>query len=310
MTIRAGRPLRSLQLPFDRCFVDHRPHLCDLVANETIKHVLRKADPSAIHIKIKKSSTRSAVEHQPCRDVRGIHHQHIEIETQVGDLCRVTLQHAPVPGEADHLAVVDNVIGDEPVEVRPRSSVQTGQVGPVTDAEIRGGASGRRFRSHNSNHGRNQRLHVCGGSLGEREDNDVVAMAREFAGESSLPICAPPAEACTTATSTRRTTSAAKTDIIGVAKELVIEELPHSGKRSLIRAYPPQCCQTFNGMVFITRFAGGHAGRDTLNGFQAELRHLGVIEKHSKPNHPATCGKVCEDFGLALHPPGLTPAKV
>ena len=47
-----------------------------------------------------------------------------------------------------------------------------------------------------------------------------------------------------------------------------------------------------NGMVFTTRFAGGQAGRDTLNGFQAELRHLGVIEKHSKPNHPTTCGKV------------------
>ena len=47
-----------------------------------------------------------------------------------------------------------------------------------------------------------------------------------------------------------------------------------------------------NGMVFTTRFAGGRAGRDTINGFQAELRHLGVIEKHSRPNHPTTCGKV------------------
>jgi transposase InsO family protein len=47
-----------------------------------------------------------------------------------------------------------------------------------------------------------------------------------------------------------------------------------------------------NGMVFTTRFAGGRAGRDTINGFQAELRRLGVIEKHSKPNHPTTCGKV------------------
>ena len=47
-----------------------------------------------------------------------------------------------------------------------------------------------------------------------------------------------------------------------------------------------------NGMVFTTRFAGGHAGRDTINGFQAELRHLGVVQKHSKPNHPTTCGKV------------------
>jgi hypothetical protein len=47
-----------------------------------------------------------------------------------------------------------------------------------------------------------------------------------------------------------------------------------------------------NGMVFTTRFAGGHAGRDTINGFQAELRNLGVVQKHSKPNHPTTCGKV------------------
>jgi transposase InsO family protein len=47
-----------------------------------------------------------------------------------------------------------------------------------------------------------------------------------------------------------------------------------------------------NGMVFTTRFAGGRAGRDTINGFQAELRDLGVAQKHSKPNHPTTCGKV------------------
>ena len=48
-------------------------------------------------------------------------------------------------------------------------------------------------------------------------------------------------------------------------------------------------------MVFTTRFAGGHADRDTINGFQAELRHLDVIEKHSKSSHPTT-GKVCEDL--------------
>ena len=47
-----------------------------------------------------------------------------------------------------------------------------------------------------------------------------------------------------------------------------------------------------NGLVFTTRFAGGRAGRDTINGFQAELRDLGVTRKHSKPNHPTTCGKV------------------
>jgi transposase InsO family protein len=47
-----------------------------------------------------------------------------------------------------------------------------------------------------------------------------------------------------------------------------------------------------NGMVFTTRFSGGRAGRDTINGFQAELRRLGVTQKHSRPNHPTTCGKV------------------
>jgi transposase InsO family protein len=47
-----------------------------------------------------------------------------------------------------------------------------------------------------------------------------------------------------------------------------------------------------NGLVYTTRFAGGRAGRDTLNGFQAELGDLGVVQKHSKPNHPTTCGKV------------------
>ena len=47
-----------------------------------------------------------------------------------------------------------------------------------------------------------------------------------------------------------------------------------------------------DGMIFTTRFAGGHTGRDTLNGFQAELRRPGVTQKHSRPNHPTTCGKV------------------
>jgi transposase InsO family protein len=47
-----------------------------------------------------------------------------------------------------------------------------------------------------------------------------------------------------------------------------------------------------NGMVFTTRFAGGRAGQSTLNGFSALLRDLDVTQKHSKPNHPTTCGKI------------------
>ncbi len=44
-----------------------------------------------------------------------------------------------------------------------------------------------------------------------------------------------------------------------------------------------------NGMVFTTRFSGGKGGR---NGFESELRRLGVRQKNSRPNHPTTCGKV------------------
>jgi hypothetical protein len=46
-----------------------------------------------------------------------------------------------------------------------------------------------------------------------------------------------------------------------------------------------------NGMVFTTRFAGGRNGRNTRNGFEAELAHHHVVHKNSSPNHPQTCGK-------------------
>jgi Integrase core domain len=41
-------------------------------------------------------------------------------------------------------------------------------------------------------------------------------------------------------------------------------------------------------MVFTTRFSGGRGGR---NGFEHELRRLGVRQKNGKPNHPQTQGK-------------------
>lgn len=51
----------------------------------------------------------------------------------------------------------------------------------------------------------------------------------------------------------------------------------------------PASVLTDNGMVFTTRFAGGRGGR---NGLETFLADLGVIQKHSRPNHPTTCGKV------------------
>jgi transposase InsO family protein len=69
----------------------------------------------------------------------------------------------------------------------------------------------------------------------------------------------------------------------------------------------PASTLTDNGLVFTTRFSGGRGGR---NGFEAELRRLGVQQKNGKPGHPQTQGKVCEDWFPALHWAGLTQAKV
>ena len=51
----------------------------------------------------------------------------------------------------------------------------------------------------------------------------------------------------------------------------------------------PASTLTDNGMVFTTRLAGGKGGR---NGFEHELRRLGITQKNGKPSHPQTQGKV------------------
>jgi transposase InsO family protein len=55
------------------------------------------------------------------------------------------------------------------------------------------------------------------------------------------------------------------------------------------RCGAPASTLTDNGMVFTTRLSGGKGGR---NGFEHELRRLGIVQKNSRPNHPTTCGKV------------------
>lgn len=59
----------------------------------------------------------------------------------------------------------------------------------------------------------------------------------------------------------------------------------------------PASVLTDNGMVFTTRFAGGRRGRATRNGLETLLAEHRVEQKNSSPNHPQTCGKVCEDAG-------------
>ena len=64
----------------------------------------------------------------------------------------------------------------------------------------------------------------------------------------------------------------------------VVEEF----RRAVARHGPPASTLTDNGMVFTTRLSGGR-GR---NGFETELRRLGIHQKNSRPGHPTTCGKV------------------
>lgn len=45
-----------------------------------------------------------------------------------------------------------------------------------------------------------------------------------------------------------------------------------------------------NGMYYTARFARG--GRTGRNRFETLLTELGIEQKHSRPNHPTTCGKV------------------
>ena len=63
-----------------------------------------------------------------------------------------------------------------------------------------------------------------------------------------------------------------------------------------------------NGMYYTARFAGG--GRTSRNRFETLLNDLGVNQKHSRPNHPTTCGKVCECQVVGVADVGLTQAKV
>jgi transposase InsO family protein len=51
----------------------------------------------------------------------------------------------------------------------------------------------------------------------------------------------------------------------------------------------PASMLTDNAMVYTARFAGGRGGK---NRFERTLMDLRIVQKHSRPNHPTTCGKV------------------
>lgn len=74
----------------------------------------------------------------------------------------------------------------------------------------------------------------------------------------------------------------------------------------------PASVLTDNGLVYTVRFAGYRGGRNHL---ETALANLGVTQKHSRPNHPTTCGKV-ERFHqtlkkwLTAQPPATTLAEL
>lgn len=51
----------------------------------------------------------------------------------------------------------------------------------------------------------------------------------------------------------------------------------------------PASILTDNALVYTVRFAGYRGGRNQL---ETTLAALGITQKHSRPNHPTTCGKV------------------
>jgi transposase InsO family protein len=58
----------------------------------------------------------------------------------------------------------------------------------------------------------------------------------------------------------------------------------------------PASVLTDNALVYTTRFAGGRGGRNQL---ETTLAAHAITQKHSRPNHPTTCGKA-ERFQLTL----------
>ena len=70
-----------------------------------------------------------------------------------------------------------------------------------------------------------------------------------------------------------------------VTGDIVVDTFNHTGQTQGF----PASVLTDNGLVYTARFAGYRGGRNRL---ETHLVALGIDQKHSRPNHPRTCGKV------------------
>jgi len=72
---------------------------------------------------------------------------------------------------------------------------------------------------------------------------------------------------------------------IRVTTDIVVDEFVETVETEGL----PASLLTDNAAVYTARFAGGKGGR---NRFERTLMDLRIVQKHSRPNHPTTCGKV------------------
>lgn len=72
---------------------------------------------------------------------------------------------------------------------------------------------------------------------------------------------------------------------IRITTDIVVDEFVETVETEGL----PASMLTDNAAVYTARFAGGKGGR---NRFERTLMDLRIVQKHSRPNHPTTCGKV------------------
>lgn len=72
---------------------------------------------------------------------------------------------------------------------------------------------------------------------------------------------------------------------IRITTDIVVDEFLETAETNGF----PASILTDNAMVYTARFAGGKGGK---NRFERTLMDLKIVQKHSRPNHPTTCGKV------------------